>query len=168
MAGIMEKELVPSEQTYADLVVKGSKIEEFLRKWITGVMAGLSELDEKTAKMILKKAGEDCCKLFLETYGLDLNSRDLDSLIEWWNKRPASRCYKEDENTIIYEFKSNKCECLLVEKGFVNLTPKLCSVCFTNWLEYMFGTVAKRKTEAELIESLATGTSKCSFRIKLL
>ncbi len=164
----MKKELVSSEQTYADLVVKGGKVEEFVRRWIIGVMAGLSEVDEKIAKTILKKAGEDCCKLFLETYGLDLSSHDLDSLIEWWNKRPACRCYKVDENTIIYEFKSNKCECLLVDKGFVNLTPKLCSLCFTNWLEYMFGTVTKRGAKAELVESLATGASKCSFRIKLL
>jgi len=164
----MKKELVPSEKTYADLVESASRTEEFLRRWITGVMAGLSEVDEETAKMILKKAGEDCCKLFLVTYELDLSNRSLDSLIEWWNSRPACRCYKEDENTIIYEFKSNKCECLLVAKGFVNLTPRLCSTCFTNWLEYMFSTVAKRKVKAELIETLATGASKCSFRIRLL
>jgi hypothetical protein len=161
------KELIPSARTYADLLRDAGRCEEFLRSWITGVIAGLSEVDEETAKKILKKTGEDCCKIFLEVHDYDLSGLNLDSLIELLNSSPSSGCWKEDNSTIIYEFKSERCECPLVEKKMVKLSPKLCSACFTNWLEYMFGTVTKRVVKAELIESLATGASKCSFQIIL-
>lgn len=164
---MVRKELVPSARTYADFVEDAGKCEEFLRTWITGVMAGLNEVDEETAKKILKKSGEDCCKIFLEVHGYDLSGRDLDSLIELLNSSPSSGCWKEDDDTVIYEFKSERCECPLVEKKIVKLSPRLCSACFTNWLAYMFGTITNKKVEAELIESLATGASKCAFRIRL-
>ena len=163
---MVRKELVPYARTYADFVKDASKCEEFLRTWITGVVASLNEVDEETAKKILKKSGEDCCKIFLEVYGYDLSGRDLDSLIELLDSRGG--CWKEDENTVIYEFKPERCACPLVEKKMVKLSPRLCSACFTNWLAYMFGTVTKKTVKAELIESLATGASKCAFRIRLV
>ncbi|MGQ9529965.1 MAG: hypothetical protein ACUVQX_01265 [Candidatus Bathycorpusculaceae bacterium] len=161
------KELVPSARTYADFVKDAGRCEEFLRAWIMGVMAGLNDVDEETARKILKKSGEDCCKIFLEVHGYDLSSRDLDSLIELLDGSPSGGCWKENDNTVIYEFKSERCECTLVEKKMVELSPRLCSACFTNWLAYMFGAVTNRKVEAELIESLATGANKCAFRIRL-
>ena len=166
--GMGRKELIPSTHTYADFLEGAGRFEEFLRRWIMGMMAGLSEVDEETARKILRKAGEECCKIFLEVYGYDLSSYDLDSLIKLLGSSPSSGCYREDENTIIYEFKSERCECPLIERRITTLSSRLCSACFTNWLSYMFSTVAKRRVEAELIESLATGASKCTFRIKLL
>lgn len=162
------KELMPSARTYADVVKDTGRCEEFLRTWITGVVAGLNEVDEETARKILKKSGEDCCKIFLKVHGYDLSGRDLDSLIELLDRSPSAGCWKEDDDTIIYEFKSERCECTLVEKKMVKLSPILCSACFTNWLAYMFSTVTKKKVKAELIESLATGASKCAFIIKLI
>jgi len=165
---MVRKELMPYERTYADFVKGAGRCEEFLRTWITGVVAGLNEVDEEIAKKILKKSGEDCCKIFLEVYGYDLSGRNLDSLIELLDSDPDGGCWKEDGDTVIYEFKPERCECTLVEKKMVKLSPRLCSACFTNWLAYMFGTVTKRKVKAELIESLATGASKCAFRIRLI
>ena len=162
------KELVPYSRTYADYVKDAGRCEEFLKTWMTGVTAGLNEVDEETAKKVLKKSGEDCCKIFLELYGYDLGGRDLDSLIDLLDSDPGAGSWKENDNTVIYEFKPERCECTLVEKKMIELTPRLCSACFTNWLEYMFGTVTKRTVKAELIESLATGASKCAFRIRLV
>jgi len=166
--GMSRKELIPSTHTYADFLKGAGRFEEFLQRWVMGLMAGLSEVDEETARKILRKAGEECCKIFLEVYGYDLRSHNLDSLIELLGSSPSSGCYRVDENTIIYEFKSERCECPLVEMRVVGLSPRLCSACFTNWLSYMFGTVAKRRVKAELVESLATGASKCTFKIRLL
>jgi hypothetical protein len=103
----------------------------------------------------------------LEVHRYDLSGRDLDSLIELLDSSPSSGCWKKDDDMVIYEFKSERCECPLVEKKIVKLSPRLCSACFINWLAYMFGTVTKKKVEAELIESLATSASKCAFRIRL-
>jgi predicted hydrocarbon binding protein len=162
------KELVPSTCTYADSLKCAGKCGEFLRRWVMGVMAGLCEVDEETARRILRRAGEECCKIFLEVYGYDLSDQDLDSLIRLLGSSPSSGCYRVDEDTIIYEFKSERCECPLVEMGVAGLSSRLCSACFTNWLSYMFSTVTKRRVKAEFIESLATGASKCTFKIKLL
>lgn len=161
------KKLVPYSRTYADYVKDAERCEEFLKTWTRGVAAGLNDVDEETAKRILKRCGETCAKIFLDVYGYDLASHDLDSWIAVQNKDKGARCEKEDD-IIIYEFKPERCECTLVEKKMIELTPRLCSACFTNWLEYMFGTVTKRTVKAELIESLATGASKCVFRIRLV
>ena len=37
------KELTPYARTYADFVKDAGRCEEFLRAWITGVVAGLNE-----------------------------------------------------------------------------------------------------------------------------
>jgi predicted hydrocarbon binding protein len=164
-----EEELEAYKRTYAQEVKEAGRIEEFLRSWIRGVIDGLKEIDEETARRILKRCGENCCKIFLEVYGLDLASHNLDSLVAKLDEgllTTGTRCVKEGD-VIIYEFKPEQCECLLVSEGIVKLTPRLCSACFTNWLEYMFETVSKRAVRAELIESLATGASKCAFRIRL-
>jgi len=165
----MVKELEAYERTYAHEVKDAGRIEEFLRAWIRGIATGLNEVDEETARRILKRCGENCCKIFLEVYGLDLASHDLNSLIETLDRGLATtgtRCERRGD-IILYEFKPKQCECLLVSENIVELTPRLCSACFTNWLEYMFGTVSKKPVKAELIESLATGAEKCSFQIKL-
>ncbi len=167
---VEEKELEAYSQTYAHEVKDAGRIEEFLRSWIGGIVTGLNEVDEETARRILKRCGEDCCKIFIEVYGLDLASHDLDSLIATLDRGLATtgtRCVREGD-VILYEFKSEQCECPLVFENIVELTPRLCLSCFTNWLEYMFGTVSKRPVKAQLIESLATGADKCSFRISLL
>jgi len=72
-----------------------------------GVMAGLCEVDEETARRVLKRAGEECCKVFLEVYGYDLSGQDLDSLIRLLGSSPSSDYYRVDEDTIIYEFNLN-------------------------------------------------------------
>jgi predicted hydrocarbon binding protein len=163
---MVKKELKAYARTYAHEVKDAGRAEEFLRTWTSEVAAGLNDVDEETAKKILKRCGETCAKIFLDVYGYDLASHDLDSWIAVQNKDPGARCEKEDDS-IIYEFKPEQCECSLVFEKVVELTPRLCSACFTNWLEYMFRTVAKRPVRVEFIESLATGASKCAFRIRL-
>jgi len=79
---------------------------------------------------------------------------------------PPCKCERNGDY-IIYEFKPVKCECLLVEEGLVKLTLKLCSACFTNWLEYQLSTVTGKNVKAELVESLATGSNKRVFKIWL-
>ena len=72
---------------------------------------------------------------------------------------------EKKEEYIVYAISPSKCECLLVEEGIIPLTPKLCSSCFTNWLEYQFQTITGRKVKVELVESLATGADRRVFRI---
>jgi len=126
-------------------------------------------VDEGTGRRVLKICGETCSKIYLQVYGFNLASHDLNSLIKALDRGLATtgtRCERKGD-IIIYEFKPKQCECLLVSENIVELTPRLCSACFTNWLEYMFGTVSKKPVRAQLIESLATGAEKCSFQIKL-
>jgi predicted hydrocarbon binding protein len=166
---MVEKELEAYARTYAHEVKEAGRIEEFLRTWIRGVATGLKEMDEETARRVLKECGENCCKIFLEVYGLDLASHDLDSLIAALDRGLATtgtRCERRGD-IILYEFKPEQCECPLVSENLVELTPRLCSACFTNWLEYLFGTVSKRAVRVQLIQSLATGAEKCTFRIRL-
>ena len=142
------------------------RLEAFLREWMRGVWEGLSEMDEKTVKSILRKASEACARIWIGLYGYDPKLYDMDSYISAHDERPGNRCKKEDDS-ILYEFKRERCMCPLVSEGIVKSTPKLCSTCFANWLEFVFGIVAKGPVRAELIKSLACGHDKCVFRIHL-
>ncbi len=142
------------------------RLEAFLCEWTKGVWEGLSEMDEKTVKRILRKSGEACARIWIDLYGYDPKLYDMDSYISAHDKKPGNRCKKEDDS-ILYEFKREQCVCPLVSEGIVKLTPKLCSTCATNWFEFAFGIVAKGPVRAELIKSLACGDKKCIFRIHL-
>jgi len=142
-----------------------SRASEFIKSWIRGIYQGLQTVDDETAKKILSKAGANCAKIYLSVYGRDLSKMTLDE----WLKTEVDMGGKVEKKGeyIVYEFTPSKCECLLVEEGIIPLTPKLCSSCFTNWLENQFQTMTGRKVRAELVESLATGADRCVFRIWL-
>jgi len=104
---MVKKELEAYARTYAHEVKDAGRAEEFLRTWTRGVAAGLNEVDEETARRVLKGCGENCCKIFLEVYDQDLESHDLDSWIAALDKgliTSGTRCEKEDD-AILYEFK---------------------------------------------------------------
>jgi len=163
---MVEKELETYTPELANQLKETGKYEEFLRVWIGSMATGLNQVSNEAAKKILKICGTNCAKIVAGVYNWDLASYDLDSFVSVMNEHSGGRCEKE-KNTVIYEFKPTKCECPLVSEGIIELSPIWCSLCFTSWLEHMFGTVTKRPVKAGLIESLATGASKCAFRIQL-
>lgn len=163
---MVEKEFKTYPPELANQLKEAGRYEEFLRVWIRSMATGLNQVSNEAAKKILKVCGTNCAKIVAGVYNWDLTSYDLDSFVSIMNEHPGARCEKE-KNTVIYEFKPTKCECPLVSKEIIEMSPIRCSFCFTSWLEHMFGTVTKRPVKAELIESLATGASKCAFRIQL-
>lgn len=147
---------------------KTEACEDLKREWIRGVVAGLSEVDEETARRILKKCGEACARSWLDSYGYDPASYGLDSWIKLLNELdPGVRHVMRRGDTVLYELRHGRCVCPLVSDNTVKLTPRLCSACSTNFFEYIFKKVAKRPVRVEVIESLATGADKCAFRIVL-
>ena len=141
--------------------------EGLKRAWIRGVLAGLDEVDEETARKVLKKCGEACAKSWLDSYGYDPASYDLDSWIKLLNElEPGARNVKREDDSVLYELKPGKCSCPLVTENVVELTPNLCSACAPNFFEY-FKKAAKRPVRVEVVESLATDADKCVFRIWL-
>jgi len=142
--------------------------ERLRRAWIRGVVAGLDEVDEETARKVLKRCGEACARSWLDSYSYDPASHGLDSWIKLVNELdPGVRNVKRENDTVLYELKHGRCVCPLVSENLVDLTPKLCSACTTNFYGYIFKKAAKRPVSAELVESLATGSDKCVFRIRL-
>lgn len=165
---MVRKELKAYPPELANTLKEVGRYEEFLRVWIRSMATGLNQVSEEAAKKILKICGTNCAKISAGVYNLDLTSYDLDSFVSTMNEHLGARCWKEDDDTVIYEFKPERCECPLVSEGIIEMSPIRCSFCFTSWLEYMFGTVTKRPVKAELIESIATGAPKCAFRIRLI
>jgi len=142
--------------------------EDLKREWIRGVVIGLSEVDEETARRVLKKCGEACAQSWLNSYGYDPASYDLDSWIKLLNELdPGVRDVKRRGDSVLYELRHGRCVCPLVSERIVELTPKLCSACSTNFFGYIFKKVAKRPVRVEVMESLATGADKCAFQIVL-
>lgn len=141
--------------------------EDLKHAWIRGVIAGLNEVDEETARKVLKQCGEACSKIWIDSYGYNPVSYDLDSWIKLLNElEPGVRNVKRDGDRVLYKLKPGKCACPLVSENVVELTPKLCSACASNFYEY-FKKAAKRPVRVEFVESLATGSDKCVFRIWL-
>ena len=147
---------------------KVEAFERLKRAWIRGVVAGLDEVDEETARKVLKECGEACAKSWLDSYGYDPTSYDLSSWIKLLNESdPGVRNVKRGDDSVLYELKHGQCVCPLVSENTVELTPKLCLACSTNFFEYVFKKAAKRPVRVEVIESFATGADKCAFRIWL-
>ena len=142
--------------------------ERLKHAWIRGVVAGLDEVDEETARKVLERCGEACAKSWLEFYGYDPASYTLDSWIKLLNElEPGVRNVKRKGDSVIYELKREQCVCPLVSENVVELTPKLCSACATNFFKHIFKNAAKRPVRVEVMESHATGADKCVFRIWL-
>jgi len=147
---------------------KTAACEHLKREWIRGVVTGLSEVDEETGRRILKNCGEACAKSWVNSYGYDPASYDLDSWIKLLNELdPGARDVKRRGDSVLYELRHGRCVCPLVYENIVELTPKLCSACSTNFFEYIFKKVAKGPVRVEVMESLATSADKCAFRIVL-
>ena len=147
---------------------KAEARERLKHAWIREVVAGLDEVDDETARKILQGCGEACAKSWLDSYGHDPASYDLDSWIKVLNTlEPSVRNVKREGNSVLYELKPRQCACPLVYESIVDLTPRLCSACATNFFKYTFKKAAKRPVRVEAVESLATGADKCVFRIWL-
>lgn len=142
--------------------------ERLKSEWIRGVVASLDEVDEETAKKILKRCGEACAKSWLDSYGYDPASYNLDSWIQLVQQLESGvRIVKKVGDSVLYELKPGECVCPLVSGNVVKPTPKLCLTCATNFFEYIFRNVAKRPVKVRCVESYATGSNKCVFQIQL-
>ncbi len=142
--------------------------ERLIREWIKGIVAGLNEVSEEIARKILKECGEACAKIWLDSYGYDPASYDLNSWIRLIQQlEPSIRSISIIGNTIVYELKTKECVCPLVSGNIVKPTFKLCSACAVNFLEYIFRKVAKKPVRARVMESFAAGADKCVFQIQL-
>ncbi|MEM2510301.1 MAG: hypothetical protein QXY40_05565 [Candidatus Methanomethylicia archaeon] len=147
---------------------KSEAYERLGREWIKGVVTGLNEVDEETARKILKECGEACAKIWLDSYGYDPASYDLNSWIRLIQQlEPDVRSINIVGNIITYELKPKECICPLVSGNIVKLTSKLCSACAVNFFEYIFRKVTKKPVRARIIESFATGADKCVFQIQI-
>lgn len=147
---------------------KAEVCERLKSEWIRGVVAGLDEVDEDTAKKILKRCGEACAKSWLDSYGYDPASYDLDSWIQLTQQLdPGVRSIRRVGNSILYELKHGGCVCPLVSGNVVRLNPKLCLACSTNFFEYIFRNITKKPVKVKVVESFATGADKCVFQIQL-
>ncbi len=142
--------------------------EELRDEWIRGVVRGLEELSDGTARKVLKACGESCAKSWVNTYSCNPEFYDVDSWIKLVNEmEPGVRNVEREDNIIVYELKPGKCVCPLVTGGIIKPSRKLCLACASNFFEYLFGKVAKKPVKAELVESYATGADKCVFKVHL-
>lgn len=144
---------------------------EFVRAWANAVFTSLTYVDETTAKKILRHpAAEICVEYWLNRYGFAGKTYDVDSFVKavdkWLKKLKWGNAKKED-NSVYVEFHPEKCPCPLVNEKVVELTPRLCETCGTNWFEVIFEKVTGVPVRGELLNSFGLGGDRCILRLHL-
>ena len=134
---------------------------------VRGAFRALLTLDEAATNTVFKEMADTCRARFLRMVDFPADL-DLDGFIERMGRAapPAPQISRDGDTIIWREFRDGNCMCPLVRRGTLDLHPKLC-VCSTEWTRGLVETFHGGPVEAELLESVATGSRDCVFRLTL-
>ena len=146
-------------------------VEDLLRSHqdeiVRGAFRALLTLDEAATNAVFKEMAGTCRARFLRMVDFPADL-DLDGFIERMGRvaPPAPQISRDGRKITWREFRDGHCMCPLVRRGALDLDTKLC-VCSTEWTKGLVETFHGGPVEAELLESVATGSRDCVFRLTL-
>ena len=149
---------------------EGKGASEFVCTWANALFTSLTNVEETTAKKILRRSAEICAGNWLvdagfggKTYDVDLAVKALD---EYLKKHEMGNVKKED-NSVYVEYRAAQCPFPLVTQKVVELAPRLCTTCGTNFYEVVFERTTGVPVRAELLNSFGLGGDRCILRLHL-
>ena len=147
-------------------------MEELLRSHqdeiVRGLYRGLLALDGPAFSAVIKETASACRSRFLHVADFPA-SLDLDGLIERMGRAGPDRIEisRAGDEILWREHREGRCMCPLVRRGVVELGPKMCA-CAVEWARGLVERYHGGPVTAELLESVATGSDSCLFRIRLV
>lgn len=146
-------------------------MEELLRSHCEEIVGGLYraflKMDPATLEPVLAEQAAACCARFLRLVDLPPDL-DLDGFLARMERVGPGRIRIERNGPEILwrEEHEGQCACPLVRREIVPLNDRLC-LCAAFWLKGLIETFYRRPVTVELVETIASGASGCTFRIRL-
>ena len=143
-------------------------VRDYQDKLTSGLYEAIYTLDGPSQDRLMECQAQTCVAAFVNLTGLPV-PMDLDSFLTAMSTTGPSQVKIEREGNIIHwtELHSGQCVCPFVRRQVIRLDPALC-VCGAHWVKHLFETVANTRVEVETVETVATGSENCRFRITVL
>ena len=143
-------------------------VRNFQDKLTGGLYEAIYLLDDRSQDRLMECQAHTCVAAFVNLTGLPV-PMDLDSFLKAMSTTGPSQVKIEREGNIIHwtELHSGQCVCPFVSREVIRLTPTLC-ICGAHWVKQLFETAANTRVEVETVETVATGSENCRFRITVL
>jgi hypothetical protein len=140
-------------------------MRDFQDKLVCGLYEAIYSLDESSQDTLMKGQARTCVAAYLDLTKLP-SPMDLDSFLETMRTTGPSQVDIHREGDVINwtERHQGQCVCPFVRREVVRLAPPLCN-CGSYWMQYLFQAVTKTDVEVEMLETVATGSQDCCFRI---
>ena len=136
-------------------------------EWIKEAIKKLErEVGKEKSVKIMENCGRDCCRDCRREHAkFKTLMSESKSIEEFLNKVSMSGInYKlKDKNTIIGEY--NKCYCSMVKQTKKPFPTKTYCHCGIGHIKQLFESTLKKPVEAELMQSVITGSESCKFLI---
>ena len=142
-------------------------LQEYQDKLTHGIYEAIYDLDEASLDSIMRCQAHTCVDAFLDFSGVPsrMSLEDLADAVR--DVEPLGGDIERMGDVIRWTGNQRgECACPLVRKGVIRLDPKLCD-CSKHWVQHLFDRVAHTPVNVEIIETVATGGSACSFEITL-
>jgi hypothetical protein len=142
-------------------------VRDFQDRITSGTYAGVYSLDAQGLDHVMECQAEACVRAFAELYQIPAEL-DLDAFLEKMTMGGSSKVrMQRDGNTLLWEeLHGGQCVCPLVTREVIPLEPGLCR-CAVHWLRKLFERHVRGPVRVELLESAATGSQNCVFRIEI-
>lgn len=164
------------DQKKSEMKNKKDRAQDWFNEMLTKTYEGLSQLDSKSAELVLKKCSESCSRnwlsLLANSYGWDPEKSDLDAFLkaqEEFEKHMSNgkALITKKGNTIEEEFWDGECTCPLVKKyKLIKPFPNLCH-CAQNSFKAIYEAGVKKPVKAEVVESYCRGGKRCLLRFEI-
>ncbi len=152
------------------------RFEAKAHRWIADMMRGLdTHADAATRTRIMQAQGRACYAWFDDNvaHTSEKFKGNLDAFCAAVGKAVGPDNLRREGNTIFFNYVGSpegkrvdkgQCLCPLVENAPAGLSPTFCE-CSIGYVSEMFGRVAGKPAQVQLLEALKRGGQKCRFRV---
>ncbi len=140
-------------------------IRTFQDKLTCGLYEAIYGLEQPAVDTLMRAQARTCVGAFLDL-GTLRTPMPLNEFLQAMQTAGPSRIEIRREGNVIHwtELHDGKCVCPFVTRNVIRLDPKLC-ICGGHWVKVLFETVTQTQVDVETLETVATGSKNCCFRV---
>ncbi len=143
-------------------------MRQFRDKLVGGLYEGIYQLEGEPLRQVMDAQAEVCAHGFVALMDIPADL-DFEAFLERMRISGPSKIALErpsPDEIIWRELHQGECVCPHVRQGVIRLDPKLCD-CGGTWVRILVERHARRHAKVELVESVATGSDNCVYRVTL-
>lgn len=143
-------------------------MRSFREKLVGGLYEGIFSLEGESLQRVMGAQAEACVQGFVALTSIPADL-DFPAFLERMKTSGPSKVELvrvSDDELLWRELHCGECVCPHVRQGVIRLDPKLC-ICGATWVRLLVERHARRAATVTLVESVATGSENCVYRVAL-